>query len=340
MSIKDYLSRIRFAIVGCGAIAEDMHIPTTLSTPGAVLEALVDIDAGRRDVLASRYNISNVSAYIEELEGDIDAIILATPPHTHLSIAKRAFEAGMHVLCEKPLANTVDECEEMCNAASKAGRFLAVGHMCRFYPVRQRLREILDIHGLGRILRVDASEGKPYTWPVMTGYTFRKEMVPGGVLINAGIHTLDSLLYWLGDPLALSYEDDSIGGLESNCRLYLDFPNSIYARYRQSRTCNLPHFIRVEAEAGTVEVSTNSVDHYVIYSGGGRSEHLLTWGGRDIRDAWRDQLVNFIGAVRGGSSVSVDGEEGTRVIRLVETCYREKRKRPLPTRAPEPGMTW
>jgi len=78
----------------------------------------------------------------------------------------------------------------------RAGRMLAVSHMFRFYPVRARMHEIVSTHGLGAIRRVQIHEGAPYAWETRSGYTFRRGEVSGGVVANAGIHSLDSLIQW------------------------------------------------------------------------------------------------------------------------------------------------
>jgi predicted dehydrogenase len=228
----------------------------------------------------------------------------------------------LHVLCEKPLANAVAECEAIIRSAGKAGCIIAVGHNYRFYPVRRLMPDLVKRHGLGKILRVTATEGKPYSWPTFTGYTVRREMSPGGVLINAGIHTLDSLLWWFGDPVNIRYEDDSVGGLESNVRLWMQFPDNVEVYFRQSRTCNLPYRICIEAENGS------------------ERNHTCVNPAVNHRTCWNEQLKDFTESIVQNRKPFVTGEEGIRVIRLIETCYALKRSRPLPSKAPIPGLTW
>ncbi|OHB88873.1 MAG: hypothetical protein A3D13_04735 [Planctomycetes bacterium RIFCSPHIGHO2_02_FULL_40_12] len=331
---------IRLGIVGCGAIADDMHIPTALSVKQVQLVTLIDKDIEQCTRLANKFGVKQTAGSIEEIAGHLDAVIIATPPHVRQALAKEAFQHGLHVLCEKPLANTVAECETIIKAAREAERVLSVGHMFRFYPLRRQLPDLVKQHGLGKILRVIATEGKPYSWPTVTGYTVRRDMSPGGVMINAGIHTLDSLLWWFGDPADIRYEDDSIGGLESNVRLWMQFPDNVEVYFRQSRTCDLPYRICIEAGNGSLIFGTNSVTEYSVKKNGYERNHSCVNPAVDHISCWNEQLCDFAESIVQNRKPFVTGEEGMRVIRLIETCYALKRSRPLPSKAPIPGLTW
>lgn len=339
---------IRLGIVGCGAIADDMHIPTALSVKQVQLVALIDNDIEQCTHLADKFGIKQIAGSIAEIAcpttdrraGHLDAVIIATPPHVHQTLAEEAFRYGLHVLCEKPLANTVAECEAIIRSAGKAGCIIAVGHLFRFYPIRRLMPELVKRHDLGRIMRVVATEGNPYSWPTVTGYTVRREMSPGGVLINAGIHTLDSLLWWFGDPVNIRYEDDSVGGLESNVRLWMQFPDDVEVYFRQSRTCNLPYRICIEAENGSLIFGTNSVTEYSVKKNGSERNHTCVNPAIDYKTCCNEQLLNFAESIVQNRKPFVTGEEGIRVIRLIERCYALKRSRPLPSKAPIPGLTW
>lgn len=382
--------QIRLAVVGCGAIAESMHIPAAASIDEAELSALVDTDGDRVRLLADRYGVSTTSSCVREIAEHVDAVVLATPPHVRPALAEEAFSLGLHVFCEKPLANTTAECEAIIDASRRANRVLAVGHMFRFWPSRIAVKELVEQKALGPVRYATVTQGKPYSWQAVSGYTVRREMVPGGVLINAGIHPLDTLLWWFGDPVDTEYEDDALGGLESNVRMTLRFPEEVVVHFRHSRTCKLPDELRVEAEQGTVLLPTYSLSSYSLSrkestsvgarascpahqrltragSAQGRMPALqqsfplpsgapeahggpLRDGLAEVRECGngesdhneiaREQLRDFVGSIVEGRAPRVTGEEATRVVRLIEECYRLKRERPLPRPAPIPGLTW
>ncbi len=331
---------LRLAIVGCGAIALELHIPTALAVDDARLVALVDTDEAQLASAASAAGDVRAAQSLREVAGDVDAVVVATPPHVHPGIAEEAFGLGLHVLCEKPLANTAAECDRIIGAAERAGRVLAVGHVLRFWPSRVAVKDVLDRGNLGRIRSVTVEQGRPYSWASASGYTVRREMVPGGVLINAGIHPLDSLLWWFGDPVSFDYEDDSIGGLESNVRLALQFAGDVAGRLRQSRTCLLANEIRIDGDDASLLLSTGSVDEYVIVRDGKEEAHASS-GDRSAHDsAGCGQLLDFVESIRSGRPPCVAGQEAKRVVALIEACYAAKKGRPLPERVPVPGATW
>lgn len=330
---------LRIGIVGCGAIALDMHAPAAVATPQVQLVAAIDSDPALARNLAQRFLVPHVGSSIADVAGVLDAVLIATPPHTHVVLAGQAFAAGLHVLCEKPMANTAPECDEMIRCAAEAGCVLAVGHNFRFFPVRRRLRELLMRHDLGEVESIIATEGKPYTWPTLTGYTVRRELVPGGVVLNAGIHTLDSILWWMGDPEDVEYEDDAVGGLESNARIRLHFGAGRRASFRQSRTCPLPYEIHVVGQRGEILIPTNSTNEYMLKTREGTAR-LQAETGAAAADSACEQLRDFAHSVFDCRPPLVSGPEGARVIRLIDRLYATKRARTLPARAPTPGLTW
>lgn len=330
---------LRLALVGTGAIAEELHIPASQAARNIELVALVDSCATRAQHMGQQFEISRTATDLQAIADDVDAVVLATPPHTHLQLTQQACGLGLHVLCEKPLANTVRECELMCETAVANNCILAAAHVYRFWPSRSTLREHLQSGKWGRVQSVHVSQGRPYSWGATTGYSVRKELVSGGVLINAGIHPLDSLLWWFGDPVAIDYRDDALGGLESNVRLRMEFPGGVSCRFRQSRTCNLKHEIHIDTDSVHIDLPTHDRGGYFVESPGRRKR--IECGPDDLSHLQPgiNQLEDFSRSILNNDAPRVSGVEGTRVISLIESCYKSKRIRGLPTHVPLPGAT-
>ncbi len=331
---------LRVAVIGCGAIAEEMHLPALSAHPDVRLVALVDPEPGRARLLADRHGVASAILDFAELDSSIDAVVVCTPPHARPALVAQALSKGLHVLSEKPLANSVAECEAMRVAAARTQRVLAVSHMFRFYPVRARLHALVELHDLGKINEVEISEGAPYAWNVRSGYTFKRGEVSGGVLINAGIHSLDSLIQWFGEPSIEAYEDDALGGLESNARAKLSFASGITAKFRISRTCRLPSLFQIRCERGTIVFSNRDTVNYQVEKQGATTQFQCDGERQTPADCWHAQLDDFLACIREGRRPMVDGAEASRVVSVVEQMYRLKRARMLPTNAPIPGMTW
>jgi len=119
------------------------HIPAACKLDQVELVGLVDTDVERAETLAGRFGVPRAAGSLTDFEKHIDAVILATPPHIRPALAEEAFSAGLHVLCEKPLANSSAECSAILEAAERSDRRLAVAHTARFFPNRVHVRSLL-----------------------------------------------------------------------------------------------------------------------------------------------------------------------------------------------------
>ncbi|WP_227378787.1 Gfo/Idh/MocA family protein [Haladaptatus halobius] len=138
---------MRFAIVGCGTIAQVMHIPYVTELPGIELYALSDPAEDRVEILADRYNVEHGFASVEELldsvGAELDAIIVLTPPHTHADIVELTLGAEIHTLVEKPLAVSPTDADRMVEAAEASDATSMVAYMKRYDPSYERAQEEL-----------------------------------------------------------------------------------------------------------------------------------------------------------------------------------------------------
>jgi predicted dehydrogenase len=277
---------------------------------------------------------------LNDVSGEVDAVILATPPHVRPRLAEEASRAGLHVLCEKPLANSSKEGQEIVAAAERTSRVLSVCHTCRFFPNRIYVANLLEQEQLGRISRVEVEQGSPYDWPTKTGYTMRRDIVNGGVVLNEGLHTLDTLFWWFGRPETFHYEDDAVGGLESNARISMRFPGGISVACRISRTCRLSNQIRLEGDRGVVVLDLYDPSRVSQRLNGQSGTHDVAPDHRDFCSIVTAQLGDFAESIVNRRRPRVTGEDGVQVLAFIERCYAMKRARPLPSRSPLPGLTW
>lgn len=333
---------LRLAIVGCGLMTEQTHLPAAKRANGVSIDALVDSDLHRAEDLAARFGVGVAAATIEEVAQVVDAILLVTPPHVRAPIIRDAVSNGLHVLCEKPLANSAEECAELqrLTGGTGTGIVTACAHVYRFWPARAWVRDAMQSNRLGRPVAVHASQGAPYSWKSASGYSVRKEMVPGGVLINAGIHPLDTLLWWFGNASIDTYRDDAMGGLESNVSLQLVFASGVKGELVMSRTHRLQNAIRVTTERCVIELPTYSRNRLKLIEHGTERWIELDDVGQDHLGPSIAQLEDFAEAVALHREPRVDFAEASRVVKLVDECYRMKRLRPLPAQAPIPGEVW
>jgi predicted dehydrogenase len=316
------------------------HIPAACALDKVQLVGLVDPDIQRAEALAARFRIPRIAEALDDLKADVDAVILSTPPHIRPALAHEAFSAGLHVLCEKPLANSSAECAAMLAAAERSNRRLAVAHTARFFPNRVYVRSLLEQGKLGKSVVIDVEQGDPYDWPTRTGYTVRPELVSGGVLLNEGLHTLDTLVWWLGRPAEFEYQDDSLGGIESNARIRMSFAAGATCSFRLSRTCKLKNRIILQGDDSSVLLPLYDQSQVTVTRRKRQTIERTASATWNFTDLVGEQLRDFVSCIDAKQPARATGEDGLAVIEFIERCYAVKRQRRLPKEAPLPGMTW
>jgi predicted dehydrogenase len=189
---------IRIGVVGVGAIAQLAHIPVLSKMRGAQLVALCDNDRPKARSLADRFGVPDVFTDIEDLLefDELDAVIISTPSHLHEPHVLSALQAGVHVLCERPLALTSRGVERLLSAAQRAERKVAAALNHRFRSDVQALDRFLRGGELGRLTGVRA--GHYQVKKSLEGWRHRRAEAGGGAFFEYGLPLLD-LALWLAD---------------------------------------------------------------------------------------------------------------------------------------------
>ncbi len=322
-------------LIGCGAVSQQFYLPAlrTLSAAGLLrVHALVDPNAKARALLAAAFPDAQLADTLAAVNAPADSLaIIATPPRFHAPQTLEAVARGWHVLCEKPMASTTAECEQMIAAARAANRILAVGLYKRFFPFSQTMRQLCAPGGqLGALLSFSIAEGGPFRWPAATPSFFQKAQTPGGVLLDIGVHVLDLLIWWLGEPSRFSYADDAMGGLETNSKLELHYASGATGRIHLSRDWQTPNRYRFTFERGEITWQVNDANNLTLRLNGipyAQKSQLLaspTQPAATNAQSFIAQLQNICAALAGREPLLVTGEEGLRSLRLIETCYAQK----------------
>jgi predicted dehydrogenase len=305
----------------------------------AEVSALADPSVKSRQILAAAFPRANVFENANTaIAGGGDLAVIASPPSFHRQNSIAAFEAGLDVLCEKPMAASMEDCEGMIAAAQSADRILAAGHYKRFFPAHRAVKILIERELFGPLVHIEIAEGGKFTWPAVTDSFFRKEQTAGGVLLDIGVHVLDLLLWWLGEPHAFSYADDALDGIEANCRLEAEFAGKVTAVMRLSRDWSTPNCYVFRFARATVHCRVNASNQLEFTIDG----LPMTVAG-ELRDplppipanasgpletntqAFIAQLVDVCEAVRVRRSPLVSGIDGLRTIKWVERCYIERK---------------
>lgn len=205
---EENVARVRIAVAGVG-FGSRVQIPGFLKVPGVEIAGIMT--TGRRErteQVAKDFNIPVVADTYEQLLQipDVDAVSIVTPPYLHLPQTLAAFEAGKHVLCEKPMALDVVEARKMLDAARKTGLVAMIDHEFRYVPARAYMKQLIDSGYIGQLYTANITmygglSADPRTRPF--GWLSQKEM-GGGYLGAIGSHYIDALRYFFGDISAVA----------------------------------------------------------------------------------------------------------------------------------------
>lgn len=337
------------AVIGCGGVAAERHLPA-LAQLGWRPHVLVDPRTERAQKLARRYKAHRVVADVSELAGgEIAAALVATNSSSHARLSLALLERGIQVFVEKPLATNEADAQALVQAAAAKSLCLAVGHMRRFLFVNRWVKALVDSGALGDILGFDFREGSSYhrqpggrltaaraargTGPYSPAFWDRKA-AGGGVLLDMGAHTLDVLLWWLGDGRLLSYSDDSLGGVECDALLQLALLGGATGRVELSRSRTLRNTAIITGSRGEIEVALhrNAIvrahpENLVGFELDGRSG--ATMPDEQLHgDLFKRELQDWLRALRSGAEPFVSGASAAAAVGLIDGCYRNRR--PLP----------
>lgn len=328
--------RVRIAMIGCGAVA-GAHLPIVSESDDAEATVLVDKSLARANELAQAHGIVATLDDYRKVAGKADAAIVALPHHLHAPVSTELLEMGLHVMVEKPMALTTEECDRMIAASEKAGKVLAVGHLRRFFHSSRFIKRAVESGLLGEIVSFDAREGAIYNWPAASDFTFRAD-AGGGVLSDQGAHTLDTLLWWLGDYEELRYFDDAEGGVEADCEIHMTLRNGAKGIVELSRTRDLRATVIIRGERGQIEVESK-FDSQIRLTLDGEPTLLQgramtdAWPEEDVNDIFRRQLAEFVAAIRENRPPLVSGPEARKAVAAIEACRKVREPLDLPWRA-------
>ncbi|MDP4085933.1 MAG: Gfo/Idh/MocA family oxidoreductase [Bacillota bacterium] len=200
------MEKLKIGVIGCGAIAERRHLPEYAFHQNVEIVAVCDINEDRVNEVAENYGAKAYTNFEELLSNsELDAVSVCLPNYLHAPVSIAALNAGVHVLCEKPMATSTEEAEAMIAAAEKNGKKLMIGHNQRFVPSHQKARQLIQSGEVGKIysFRTAFGHGGPEGWSVdgKESWFFDKEKAFVGAMGDLGVHKTDLLRYLLGEEI-------------------------------------------------------------------------------------------------------------------------------------------
>ena len=299
---------LRIAIAGAGFMG-GTHAPRWAAEEGVHVVGVYSRSLERAAELAARVGARPTDSLDELLAMEADAVDICLPTDQHGGTALRALAAGRHVVCEKPVARSVEEGRRMLEAARAAGRLLLVAHVVRFWPEYARLRALVAEGAIGR--PTSATAWRLQEGPGWVADSDARRAVNNGPVVDLQIHDTDYLMWLFGEPRRVA----AYGG-ERHVHTTFLFEGGVAATAEAA--CDMPagypftSYVRVRGEGGVAE--------YLFRAGGvrpdqsdGRASELLLHlpqGGRQrvdvpAGDPYTEQIRHFADCLRRGQESAV-----------------------------------
>lgn len=195
---------LKVAVIGCGSIATHRHLPEYAANENVEITAVCDIVGERAEEAAVKYQAKAYTDYkILLKEENIDAVSVCLPNYLHAPVSIDALNTGAHVLCEKPMATSIEEADKMIEAAEQNGKKLMIGHNQRFVASHQKAKELIESGAIGKIysFRTAFGHGGPEGWSAdgKESWFFKKDKAFIGAMGDLGVHKADLVRYLLQD---------------------------------------------------------------------------------------------------------------------------------------------
>ena len=322
---------LKLAFAGCGAIARYHLDGINEHAPRINVTAAVDLDAQKAKEYADETGGTAYTSLEEALEnGDFDAVDLMLPHDLHEQAAIQCFEAGKHVLLEKPMALELDACERILAAAKAAGTVFMVAENAQYWPEIVKAAEVIESGAIGEIITARAAftyEFDPVWFDEETPWRYQKSRTGGGITIDGGSHWIRPLRMWMG-------EIDEVVGIighplkqmegESLTRALLRFESGKTAVFdaMMIETVFAPDpWWRITGTKGELTIDTGFEGALRLFDADHRDGKLLMEP-KGYPQSFGPELADFAAAVLDGKALTAGPEQSLGELRTAMAIYR------------------
>jgi UDP-N-acetyl-2-amino-2-deoxyglucuronate dehydrogenase len=347
--------RVRVGLIGCGNIAKT-HAAALSTLPEADFVACTDIDIDRARAMAEDYHIPRIFPDADAMlgSGEVQAVVVCTPHPSHTPLVIAAAEAGVNVLCEKPVTTRLTDADRMIAAAERAGIKFGVIFQRRFWPAAQRMRQAIDDGKLGNLTLGEciAHLSRDRAYFAQGEWRGKWATEGGGVLMNQAVHTIDKFQWYMGPAAEIFGRYATLVHGD-----YIDVEDTVVATVRfasgalgiiegsTSVKPNLGFRVAVHGDNGATaslwEFPEGKEGINDIWTIPGEEQFVPVWEGVAERRAGFPhfhalQIQDFLAAVRDDRPPAVTGAEARKSLEIILAIYHSSRTG-LPVQLPITG---
>jgi len=326
--------KIGFAVVGLGLISRNAVLPAFAHTKNAKLIALVSRDAKKAALWRTKFKARH-SYRTDEYDAclanpEVDAVYIATPQGVHEDFTVRAATAGKHVLCEKPLAATVEQSARMVEACREHGVLLMTAYRKYFEPASVFVKELLRKNVLGRLDLMHTSFSELFRPGASQAWLLDPALSGGGPLTDLGVYCINTTRWFANeDPVevtAQSWCNDAkiFQNVEQGISFHLTFPSGLRVQGSSTYSAVLSSFVFIQGAKGWLSLSPAfSFDEVRVVSA--RISGKLFERRFGPLDEFALELDAFSAAIRKNKPVEPDGLQGHRDVVIIQSIYESTR---------------
>lgn len=351
--------RTGFAIVGLGRLSLDQILPAMGKSKYCKPVALVSGDRDKALKIAAQYGIKPAAVYdystYDQLAQNpqVKVIYLVLPNSMHAEYTVRGAKAGKHILCEKPMATSVKECQQMIAACTSAGVKLMIAYRSQYEPYDRAMVKMIRAGKFGKLKQYLATNSQNQGDP--TQWRLKKALAGGGCMPDVGVYCLNAVRFLSGEEpteiFATTYqpkEDPRFAEVEASCQVIAKFPSGLTAIFNSAYDAHKSQFLRVEGTDAWAELSPAFAYHGIkmkfSYYNKDEKMEMGHEPALEEKDQFALEMDHFALCVQKGIAPHTPGEEGLQDQRITDAIYESARtgkvvKVPLPsapTRGPEP----
>lgn len=322
---------LRIAVIGTGGMGGH-HVAGMSAIPNVQVTWVVDIALDKAEALAATTGARPTASMDEALaDPEVDAVLIALPTSLHRMATEAAAKAGKHVFCEKPIARTAEDGAAMVAACEAAGVTLMIGHVVRFFPEYQRVKEMLERGDLGRIATIRATRTNP---PVQERSPWFADVEKnGGVVLDLMVHELDTLCWLFGDIERLFAHGLTFTPHQPKrdyAAASLKFRSGAIAHVESSWAhSNHRTAFEITGQYGMVRFDSERAATLVLERNVALTENLdrpaRVYGRPGILGPHQREVAAWAQSLRTGDPVPVTGEDGVRAITLANAVLDSMR---------------
>lgn len=323
---------LKVAVIGCGSIAKHRHLPEYMQNKQVKITAVCDIDKERAEKTAGVYQAKAYTDYRTLLkEEEVDAVSVCLPNYLHAPVSIDALNAGVHVLCEKPMATSEEEADQMISAAKQNGKKLMIGHNQRFVASHQKAKELIESGAIGKVysFRTTFGHGGPEGWSAdgKESWFFKKNKAFIGAMGDLGVHKADLIRYLLQEEFTevAAFVETSAkenADVDDNATLILKSENGTIGTLAASwaYTAKEDNSTIIYGEKGTLRLEDDP-DYSLVaqYANGETVKYEL--GAIQSNDEGGQTTTHvidhFIESIQNDTTPLIDGEEGKKSLAII-----------------------